>query len=149
MEELIILPHPRTYMKLFDMPSGICAHCGLEGIPATVFTTSGGPRKIIFEDGRECHSFTDEWTFRTPPDGTWHMERHVKDEQINIFERGVQLPTHEQWVDVPGSPFQVRTISTDELGAIWVRANPEIWIGPLMIPDDVRGREGEAISSAL
>lgn len=62
-------------------------------------------------------------------------------EKIDIFERGVQLPTDGQWVDVPGSPFQVMCHLSDLAGTFRVRANPEIWIGPLMIPDDIEDRD--------
>jgi hypothetical protein len=33
---------------------------------------------------------------------------------------GVYLPSPD-WVDVPGSPFQVRTRWTDPIGTYWVR----------------------------
>lgn len=46
------------------------------------------------------------------------------DKKINIFESGVQVPTHGQWVDVPGSPFQVMTMSTDLVGVVHVRVRP-------------------------
>ena len=48
----------------------------------------------------------------------------MSEEQINIFERGVQLPTHGQWVNVPGSPLQVKTVGSDMAGIIWVRVRP-------------------------
>lgn len=50
----------------------------------------------------------------------------MDEELINIFERGVQLPTHGQWVDVPGSPFQVMCWDTDLAGTFRVRINPDI-----------------------
>lgn len=50
----------------------------------------------------------------------------MDEEQINIFERGVQLPTDGQWVDVPGCPFQVMTRGTDQVGLLWVRMRPDI-----------------------
>lgn len=42
---------------------------------------------------------------------------------INIFEL-VQLPTHGDWVDVPGSPFQVMTRGQDLVGVLYVRIRP-------------------------
>ena len=37
---------------------------------------------------------------------------------------GVVLPTHGQWVDVPGSPFQVMTGDADLMGTVHVRIRP-------------------------
>lgn len=73
-------------------------------------------------------------------------DQSMDEEQINIFERGVQLPTHGQWVDVPGSPFQVKTEGHDELGVIWIRVGPDVrpnhWTSwSFMIPDDIEDRD--------
>lgn len=46
------------------------------------------------------------------------------EEQINIYQLGVRLPTHGDWVDVPGSPLQVRTLGADQVGVFWVRVRP-------------------------
>lgn len=48
----------------------------------------------------------------------------MEEKQININGLGVQLPTHDKWVDVPGSPLQVKTRAQDLLGSFWVRVRP-------------------------
>jgi hypothetical protein len=45
-------------------------------------------------------------------------------QEIDLRDLGVQLPTHGQWVDVPGSPFQVKTQATDMVGTFSVRIRP-------------------------
>lgn len=45
-------------------------------------------------------------------------------DEINIFEQGIQLPTHGQWINVPSSPFQVMTHDSDNVGAVHIRVTP-------------------------
>lgn len=45
-------------------------------------------------------------------------------QEIDLQEHGVQLPTHDQWVDIPGSPFQVMTKGQDVYPVMWVRIRP-------------------------
>lgn len=51
-------------------------------------------------------------------------------EKIDIFENGIRLPTHGHWVDIPGSPLQVRTLGHDGLGILWVRVRPGGYYDP-------------------
>lgn len=37
---------------------------------------------------------------------------------------GVRLPTGCEWVDLPGTPYQVRTFGSDLAGTFWLRLNP-------------------------
>lgn len=46
------------------------------------------------------------------------------EEQINIYQLGVRLPTYGNWVDVPGSPFQVQAHLHDLAGSFRVRVRP-------------------------
>lgn len=45
--------------------------------------------------------------------------------RIDLRDTGVQLPTGDQWVDIPDSIFQVKTRSSDEFGVIHIRINPD------------------------
>lgn len=47
-------------------------------------------------------------------------------ERISLADKGVLLPTNDEWVDVPGTPFQVRTLDTDCIGSFHLRLNPEM-----------------------
>lgn len=42
-------------------------------------------------------------------------------QEIDLREHGVQLPTHGNWVPIPGSPFEIMTKGTDEFGVFHVR----------------------------
>jgi hypothetical protein len=44
-------------------------------------------------------------------------------EEIDLRKAGVRLPSDE-WIHVPGSPFQVRTRGTDPVGVFHVRIRP-------------------------
>jgi hypothetical protein len=54
------------------------------------------------------------------------LKTDAREHSINLIEQGVRLPTDDQWVDVPGSPFQVMTRGTDEVGTLWIRLNPNV-----------------------
>lgn len=43
---------------------------------------------------------------------------------MNVFDRGVKLPTNGLWVDIPDSPFQVRADMTDTVGTFHIRVRP-------------------------
>lgn len=47
-------------------------------------------------------------------------------QEIDLRDRGVQIPTRDQWVDIPGSPFQVMTRGRDDIGIIHIRFKPEL-----------------------
>lgn len=47
-------------------------------------------------------------------------------QEIDLKDRGIQVPTRGHWVDIPGSPFQVMTRDTDEIGIFYVRFKPEL-----------------------
>lgn len=44
-------------------------------------------------------------------------------QEINVAE-GIVLPTHGEWINVPGSPFQVMARDSDMMGTMYVRINP-------------------------
>jgi hypothetical protein len=44
-------------------------------------------------------------------------------QEINVAD-GIKLPTGGEWIDVPGSPFQVMARGSDIMGTMYIRIRP-------------------------
>lgn len=127
-----------TRMYLTGFTGGPCPGCGYVGELLEVHNDVDTGTRIIIHGGLNPGGTVScrmplKGLLITAPDGTWSYDPDWvneppmgKPEKVDLIERGISLPTNNQWVDVPGSPFQVMTQDKDALGTFWLRTNPNI-----------------------
>lgn len=63
----------RLHSFMYRMREGVCADCGLEGVPVEAVTLDSGERRIVFADGSVCYSDSAETIFISRHDGSWEL----------------------------------------------------------------------------